>query len=71
MYFNVQSAYMQTKNRSLTFVVAWFVSDTGFVLISDEMRVEGRLAANGEIGEGSNAGGGAGAELFLSISITD
>ena len=29
-------------------------------LIADEMRVEGRLAANGEEGDGNNAGGGAG-----------
>ena len=35
-------------------------SATRVCVDTDEMRVEGRLAANGEEGSGTNAGGGAG-----------
>ena len=39
--------------------------------VSDTLRVEGRLHANGEEGQGSNAGGGAGGSLYFEVNHFD
>jgi hypothetical protein len=39
--------------------------------ILDELRVEGRLHANGEHGQGSTAGGGAGGTIMVEVDHLD
>lgn len=39
--------------------------------ISDELRVEGRLHANGESGSGSTGGGGSGGSILVYVSHLD
>ena len=39
--------------------------------VSDILRVEGRLHANGEAGQGSRGGGGAGGSLWMNVKHLD
>lgn len=47
------------------------VSGVIYLYIQDELRVEGRLHSNGEMGSDSKAGGGAGGSLYISVNHLD
>ncbi|WAR26294.1 hypothetical protein MAR_011998 [Mya arenaria] len=42
-----------------------------YMYIEDELRVEGRLHSNGEVGSNNQAGGGAGGSLYLNVNHLD